>query len=459
MASLLFTDTYTDATSLCRSLGLPDGFVGGEQPPVGGWVSPRVPYLLGNAPRMEDEAILARLAPYGVATPLAEMCLTLGSDTTLALARLVEDLRALDDYALAGVGSAAGAFSARMQRFRLAVGDYEASMQAYWHAARWRSAGGGEQAALARQRMQEAGTALAQGFRQELALGSERLSARQRELLASDGRTPVAVREARGVARLEVRSLLEASRLSRLARAAHRLGHGLIAFEFVRRGAAVWNVYTEGGDWQREMYVEGPSFGLSVMASTLVTSMGVRALGYLVLATPGGWVLIIGGGRRRCRCHRLRSPHRFLHEEGRGEALRCLGTLSAGYTTVSPQNLVDGFFVVAQILMLLAFGLYGAFSLVTVRKLRRNPATRHALGVAICLTGGETGNVAQSLGCPAVLLRLSARGPLRALDADRELVLQHTTPLDRALGRLCFWSWVAAGVAALALSALVAGVS
>ena len=102
-------------------------------------------------------------------------------------------------------------------------------------------------------------------------------------------------------------------------------------------------------------------------------------------------------------------------------------------------------------LVALSFGLAFVFSLTTVRKLRRNPATRDALGIPIFMTGGLTGNVAQACGCPEFLLRISARGPLRVLDADRELVFRHTTRLDRALGRLCFWSWVVGGVAALAI--------
>ena len=97
-------------------------------------------------------------------------------------------------------------------------------------------------------------------------------------------------------------------------------------------------------------------------------------------------------------------------------------------------------------LQLLSWALYFLLGLTTVRKLRRNPATRDALGIPIFITGGETGNVAQACGCPVFLLRISARGPLRVLDADRELVFRHTTRLDRALGFCCFWSWFAAGV-------------
>lgn len=106
-------------------------------------------------------------------------------------------------------------------------------------------------------------------------------------------------------------------------------------------------------------------------------------------------------------------------------------------------------FHVTLALQALSVGTYGLFSLVTVRKLLRNPATRDALGIPIILTGGYTGNVAQAFGCPQVLLRITARGPLRVLDADRELVLQHTNRLDGILGRLCFWIFMLAGTATI----------
>ena len=114
-----------------------------------------------------------------------------------------------------------------------------------------------------------------------------------------------------------------------------------------------------------------------------------------------------------------------------------------------------GFFTTVA-LQLLSWVLYLLLWQTTVRKLRRNPATRDALGIPIFITGGKTGNVAQACGWPEIVLRISARGPLRALDADRDLVFRHTTRLDRALGRCCFWSWFVSGVATIAFYSVVA---
>ncbi len=295
MASLIFTDTSIDARSLCRAMELPEELLQSRERGGGGVVMSHTPYLVGTDAGAMDHAIRARLAPYPVARPLTDICVAPGSDTTLALAELTDELRDLDVYALAGAGSALGTFSARMQRFAAAVGDYEGSMGQYWKAARWRTAGGAQDMALARRRMQASGTRLAEGFRNELARAGSDLSLRQRGLLVQDGRTAIRVREARGVAHLEVRSVLEASRLSRMARHAAVLGRGLVAFDFVRRGAQVHAEYEAGGDWQRTMVGEAAGFGAGLGASALAVSLGTRALGMMVLAVPGGWVLVLGG--------------------------------------------------------------------------------------------------------------------------------------------------------------------
>lgn len=295
MASLIFTDTSIDARSLCRSMGLPEQLLDAREIGPRGVLMSHTPYLLGSHGSSTELAIRARLAPYPAAASLSEMCASLGGCATLALAELADDLRGLDDYALAGAGSALSTFSSRMQHFHNAVGDYESSMAAYWKAARWRTRGGGQEAALARQRMQASGTRLAEGFRHELARTSSGLSAWQRDLFVQDGRAPIRVREARGVARLEVRSLLEASSLSRLARHAVVLGRGLVAFDFVRRGSQVYAEYQAGGEWEKKMTGETAGFAMGLVASMLAVSVGTRALGMMVLAVPGGWVLVLGG--------------------------------------------------------------------------------------------------------------------------------------------------------------------
>ena len=295
MATLIFSDTTTDPASLCRSLDIPEDLWSGGGMGRQDMVLSHKPYLLGSDRSAQDRNILDQLSPYSVAEPLSAMCQAFGGATTLALAELVDELRALDDHGLAAAGSALSAGSARMQRFHAAVAEYQTSMQEFSKAARWSVRDGPQRAEAARLRMQRAGAVLTEGFRDELAAASHNLSHRQRDLLRQDGRVALRVSQARGVARLDIRSPLEASLLARLGRVAKVVGRGLVVFDFVRRGAGVWDEARKGGDWEKAAAVESAGFTASVVASPIATSIGVRALGMLVIALPTGWALVFGG--------------------------------------------------------------------------------------------------------------------------------------------------------------------
>ena len=77
------------------------------------------------------------------------------------------------------------------------------------------------------------------------------------------------------------------------------------------------------------------------------------------------------------------------------------------------------------------------FSLITVRRLPRNPCTRNDLGLDF-MPGQEVLSVAQALTLPKRFSRLLRRGELAALFADPDLLVLHTRPVDRWLGRTCY---------------------
>lgn len=295
MATLIFSETCTSAAWLCRRLDIPEDLLCGRHFAPETTVLPRTPYLLGSGTTAEERHILHLLSPHAVAEPVADMCRDFGGDTTLALAELVDELRALDDYGLAAAGSALSTGSARMQRFHAAVNEYQTSMEEFRRAARWSVRDGPKPAEAARLRMQRAGTVLAEGFRDELAAASLQMPRRKHELLLQDRQTVLRVRNAETVARLDVRSVIEASSLARLGRVAQVFGRGLVVFEFVRRGAGVWEEAQKGGDWKRKAGVELAGFTAGVLASGIASSVGVRALGMFVMALPTGWALVFGG--------------------------------------------------------------------------------------------------------------------------------------------------------------------
>ena len=111
-------------------------------------------------------------------------------------------------------------------------------------------------------------------------------------------------------------------------------------------------------------------------------------------------------------------------------------------------------FLVTMLSMLLAGIVYILFGQVTVRKLRKNPATRDCLGMEF-LHGGDIAHVAQAFGWPRRLQERAERGGLSFMVAKYEVLRQHTNRVDRALGWVCYWSAMLCGVILLGFCLLV----
>ncbi len=74
------------------------------------------------------------------------------------------------------------------------------------------------------------------------------------------------------------------------------LGNGLAVIDFSSRIGDIHNEYEAGGDWERKMFVESLSFSLSASAGIAAAHAGTAALGFLVAATPVGWVGLLVAG-------------------------------------------------------------------------------------------------------------------------------------------------------------------
>lgn len=101
---------------------------------------------------------------------------------------------------------------------------------------------------------------------------------------------------------------------------------------------------------------------------------------------------------------------------------------------------------------LLACILYVLFGQITVRKLRKNPATKQELGVSF-ISGWDILNVAQALAWPS-LNRKIKQGQLGALEADPDILIKHTNKFDRFLGVAFYWVFVGSGSSCLLLIVL-----
>ncbi len=85
--------------------------------------------------------------------------------------------------------------------------------------------------------------------------------------------------------------------------------------------------------------------------------------------------------------------------------------------------------------------LFVVFGEVTVRRLRKDPATRRYLGFEFC-SGWDIVNAGVALSWPRRLKRRLDNGVLSDFHANTEILLQHTSRLDRILGRAYYATMV-----------------
>ncbi len=110
-------------------------------------------------------------------------------------------------------------------------------------------------------------------------------------------------------------------------------------------------------------------------------------------------------------------------------------------------------FSVAMVSLFLAMILYVLFGQITVRRLRRNEATKKALGFEF-VSGWDIINVAEAFAIPKSWSRKFENGPLSGLYAKSEILREYTSPFDRFLGALLFWLLVLSVIIFISLAVL-----
>jgi len=88
--------------------------------------------------------------------------------------------------------------------------------------------------------------------------------------------------------------------------------------------------------------------------------------------------------------------------------------------------------------------LFLIFSWVTVRKLKKNPDTKNALGMEF-VSGWNILNTAQALSLPKLITKSFRNSPLSFLHADSELLVKHTSVFDRILARIFYYVFLFSG--------------
>jgi len=115
-------------------------------------------------------------------------------------------------------------------------------------------------------------------------------------------------------------------------------------------------------------------------------------------------------------------------------------------------------FAISAAVAFIACILFVIFSQVTVRKLRKNPATKHALGIEFA-SGWDIFNVAGALALPKAVVQSIKRNSVSMglgpeFEADSDLLYKHTTIFDRVLARIFFWLWISSVFALIMLMVL-----
>ncbi|WDD97403.1 hypothetical protein [Thalassomonas actiniarum] len=89
--------------------------------------------------------------------------------------------------------------------------------------------------------------------------------------------------------------------------------------------------------------------------------------------------------------------------------------------------------------------LFILFGQLTVKKLIKNPETKHELGMEL-VSGRDIINVAQSLALPIALIRKFKRTQMSFFYSDADLLIKHTSKFDRILAKMFYWTFTITGI-------------
>jgi len=90
------------------------------------------------------------------------------------------------------------------------------------------------------------------------------------------------------------------------------------------------------------------------------------------------------------------------------------------------------------------------FGQITVKKLRKNPRTKNALGLEY-MNGWDILNTAQALAMPRSWSKKLEKSPLSSIHANSTLLIENTTKLDQVLAVIFYWLWVFTGFSTILL--------
>ena len=247
------------------------------------------PYIIGNDNSGASRSILGHLSSAPVARELTNLSLSYGGDNVVALAEITAKLT---DYNIGLMGASTSVYANRVGGFASSVKDYQAALMEYRQAVTSDS----PMKTAIKQKAHTAFKKMQSQFSNELNMVSGQVKSRRGTPLTSFDRATNIAKSSRNVAKLNVTSQVQANNLVKLSRQAKFLGNGLAVIDFGSRVGNIHNSYEDGGNWERDLFIESSSFATSAAAGTVTVNIGSAALGFLMVATPIGWVGLVVGG-------------------------------------------------------------------------------------------------------------------------------------------------------------------
>ena len=241
------------------------------------------PYLLtDNTPTSKDFSILNQFSNAPVTKELTNMSLCYGSENTLALAEISEQLK---NSGIGVMGATSSIYNNRLASFTGSVKSYQSALLDYRNVMK----SGSANKVLAKQTVTRAFQKMQVGFQHELKAVTGGIKAGRKAIpLTNSTRAMNIAKSSRNAVKLEINSQVQASQLARLGKSAKLLGNGLVVIDFASRVGNIQNSYSAGENWERELFIESSSFAAAAIAGSAV-------IGFITVATPIGWVgLIIG---------------------------------------------------------------------------------------------------------------------------------------------------------------------
>lgn len=244
------------------------------------------PYVVGQAPSLQDQAILGELAGGNTLRQLANMSQCFGAEQVSNLAEFREHIAALS---VGSIGTSTSVYMDRMNGLVKGLESYEKSLLSYREAAR-----SGSLLQMAKKlEAHRAFERLQTSFQNEMKVITSRSNARRGTPLTRPERGINIARSSRHADKLYVANQAQAHNLVKLTRHAKLLGNGLAVVDFGSRIGSIHTTHTAGGNWHREMFVESASFAAGATSSIVAVKGGLMLLAAF---TPVGLVGLIVGG-------------------------------------------------------------------------------------------------------------------------------------------------------------------